>query len=86
MEREWNYLSPHNFPWIKNPNFIEALWPYISYATASKDHMFESGIKINKFLKLLFISAAKTRWIINFFDFPIEYMFARLISEKFYLS
>jgi radical SAM superfamily enzyme YgiQ (UPF0313 family) len=73
MENQYNYLSPKNFPWIKDPDTIEYLWPYLHYALTDTKTALSSGAKVGKLLKMLFIAAAKTRWKLRYFKHPIEY-------------
>ena len=78
-ENERSYLSPKNLPWVSDPEYIEALSPYVSYALKDTRMLLSSGLHVNKFFKLLFILAAKLRWKLKYFKHPIEYRIAKYI-------
>lgn len=81
MDNEWNYLDIHRFPWVKNPDKIEALWAFLNYALTSDKKLLQSGIRASDILKRLFILASKARWRLKFFDFPIEYKIGRMVMK-----
>ncbi len=80
-ENERSYLSPRNFPWVSDPDYIEALGPYLSYALKDTKMVLSGGLHINKFFKLLFILAAKLRWKLKYFRHPIEYKIAKYVIK-----
>lgn len=80
-ENERSYLSPRNFPWVSEPDYIEAIGPYLSYALKDTKILLSTGLHINKFFKLLFIIAAKLRWKLKYFRHPIEYRIAKYIIK-----
>jgi radical SAM superfamily enzyme YgiQ (UPF0313 family) len=82
MEHEWNFLPLSAFPWVENPDYVEALWPYLNYALTPKEKLLGSGVKVNKIFKILFIAASKMRWKLKFFDFPIEYKVAKRFMTR----
>jgi len=82
IQYEWNFLAPSNFPWVKDPDFVEALWPYLNFALTPQERLMEGGIKVNSLLKRIFIFASKARWKMHFFDFPLEYKIAKKYLES----
>ncbi len=82
IENEWSFLSARSFPWVKEPDFVEALWPYLNFALTPEQRLMEGGVKVNSLFKRLFILASKTRWKLKFFDFPIEYQIANKYLES----
>ncbi len=82
IHNEWSFLSPHNFPWVKEPDFVEALWPYLNFALTPEQRLMEGGVRVNNALKKLFILASKARWKAKFFDLPLEYKVAKKYLES----
>ena len=77
MEKEWGYLSSKNFSWVENPDFVDALWPYLHYALTDFTTALGSGVEVNKILKIMFILSAKIRFRFKYFNHPIEYKIAK---------
>ena len=82
MENELNYLSPQNFPWLKDPDFVESLEAYVRFGAHSFKSALGSTVKANKFLKTLFILLCKLRWKLKFFKWPIEFKIAKGVMIK----
>lgn len=82
MEGELNYLSPHNFPWLKDPDFVESLEAYVRFGAHSIKSALGSTVKANKILKFLFILLCQLRWKMKFFKWPIEFKIARSLITK----
>jgi anaerobic magnesium-protoporphyrin IX monomethyl ester cyclase len=82
IENEINYLTPHQFPWVKNPDLVDSLEAYARFGAQSFKSALGSTVKSNKLLKFLFILACKIRWRLRFFRWPVEYKMAkRYISQ-----
>jgi len=77
MRHELNYLSPKNFPWLDNPDFVDSLEAYTRFGAHSIRNALSSTVKANKILKLLFIIICKIRWKLKFFSWPIEVKIAK---------
>lgn len=82
MSQELNYLSPQNFPWLKNPDFVESLEAYVRFGAHSIKSALGSTVKANKMLKLLFVLLCQIRWKLKFFFWPIEFKIARKTITK----
>ncbi len=82
VENELNYLSPRNFPWVKNIDLVESLEAYVRFGAHTIKSALGSTIKANKLLKLLFILLCQLRWKLKFFRWPIEFKIARRAVTK----
>ena len=79
MQHELNYLSPQNFPWLKDPDFVESLEAYTRFGAHTIKSALSSTVKSSKLLKLLFILVCQIRWKLRFFKWPLEFK----IAQKF---
>jgi len=77
VANELNYLSPRNFPWVKNIDLVESLEAYVRFGAHTIKSALGSTIKATKFLKLPFILLCQLRWKLKFFKWPIEFKIAR---------
>ncbi len=77
VQDELNYLTPYQFPWVKNPELVDSLEAYARFGAQSFKSALASSVKSNKLLKILFIAACKLRWKLRFFKWPIEYKLAK---------
>jgi len=82
VENELNYLSPRNFPWVKNIDLVESLEAYVRFGAHTIKSALGSTVKANKVLKLLFILLCQIRWKLKFFKWPIEFKIARRFVIK----
>jgi len=82
VKDELNFLSPRNFPWIKDVNLVESLEAYVRFGAHTIKSAFGSTVKANKILKLLFILLCQLRWKLKFFRWPIEFKIARRAVTK----
>ena len=76
MKTNWSYLKAKDFPWIKEPAVMEAIESIVSYGVNPIKKSLNSSVKVNKFLKFMYIILAKIRWKLRFFHFPLEYVIA----------
>jgi anaerobic magnesium-protoporphyrin IX monomethyl ester cyclase len=81
LENEWNYLSAHDFPWVKNPYFVEALETYVSFGARTIKNILTTSVNMNKPMILAYVMIAKIRWKLKFFSFPMEYVLAKKIIK-----
>ncbi len=77
VANELNYLSPGNFPWLKEIDLVESLEAYVRFGAHSIESALGSTVKANKILKLLFVLLCQLRWKLKFFKWPIEFKIAR---------
>lgn len=77
-----NYLSPRNFPWLKNVDLVESLEAYVRFGAHSIKSALGSTIKASKLLKLPFVLLCQLRWKLKFFKWPIEFKLARWFITK----
>lgn len=83
VKNELNYLTPKNFPWIKNPDFVESLEAYVRFGAHSVESALDSTVKASRLLKFAFIVLCKLRWKLKFFAFPWDYKLAKnFISRR----
>jgi len=82
VEDELNYLSPANFPWLKDTDLVESLEAYVRFGAHTIKSALGSTVKSNKFLKLFFILLCQLRWKLKFFKWPIEFKLARRVVTK----
>jgi len=82
MENEINYLSPQNFPWVKNPDFIESLEAYVRFGAHTIKSALGSTIKSNMILKLFFVLLCQLRWRLKFFSLSWDYKIAKRFITK----
>lgn len=82
VEDELNYLSPANFPWLKDTDLVESLEAYVRFGAHTIKSALGSTIKANKILKLLFILLCQLRWKLKFFKWPIEFKRARKFVSR----
>jgi len=82
VKNELNYLTPKNFPWLKNPELVESLEAYVRFGAHSIKSALHSTVKAPKFIKLIFILLCKLRFKLKFFKFPFEYMLAKKFITK----
>ncbi|PJE57861.1 MAG: hypothetical protein COU81_03880, partial [Candidatus Portnoybacteria bacterium CG10_big_fil_rev_8_21_14_0_10_36_7] len=83
MQDQLNYLSPRQFPWLKNPSLVESLEAYARFGAMPIKSALGSTIKANKMIKLGFILLCKLRWKFKFFVWPFEYYLAQKYVTKF---
>jgi len=74
---EMSYLTPYQFPWVKNPDLVDSLEAYARFGAHAFQSALGSTATSNKFLKLIFILVCKLRWKFRFFKWPIEYKLAK---------
>jgi len=74
---EMSYLTPYQFPWVKNPDLVDSLEAYSRFGAQSFQSALGSTVTSNKFLKIPFIIICKLRWRLRFFKWPIEYKLAK---------
>lgn len=79
---ELNYLSPRNFPWVRNVGLVEALEAYVRFGAHPVKSAMGSTVKTNKWLKLMFVLLCKLRWKLKFFKWPLEFKIARQAVTK----
>lgn len=77
VANELNYLSPGNFPWLKEIDLVESLEAYVRFGAHPIESALGSTVKANKILKLLFVLLCQLRWKLKFFKWPIEFKIAR---------
>lgn len=82
VENELNYLSPRNFPWVKNIDLVESLEAYVRFGAHTIKSALGSTVKANKIVKLFFILLCQLRWKLKFFKWPIEFKIARRAVTK----
>jgi len=82
MENELNYLSPQNFPWVKDPDFIESLEAYVRFGAHTIKSALGSTIKSNMILKLFFVLLCQLRWRLKFFSLSWDYKIAKRFITK----
>jgi len=83
MKGELNYLSPKNFPWLKNVNLVESLEAYVRFGAHSIKSALGSTVKTTKWLKLPFVLLCQLRWKLKFFGLPWDYKLARKFVASF---
>lgn len=80
MKHEWNFLSPRDFPWVSDPDLVEALWPMINYALTDVGKSLNSALVVrNRFLKLAFIIDSRLRWRFKYYRNLYEFKLAKKI-------
>lgn len=86
VKDELNYLSPKNFPWLSDPEYIESLEAYVRFGAHPIKSALGSTVKSGKILKLGFILVCKLRWKLKFFKWPFEYRLAKnfILKSKVY--
>lgn len=77
MEDQLNYLSPRQFPWLKNPSLVESLEAYTRFGAMPIKSALGSTVKASRILKLGFVLLCKLRWKLKFFSWPVEYYLAQ---------
>lgn len=77
VENELNYLTPYQFPWVKDPDLVDSLEAYARFGSQNIDSGLGSSVRSNHLLKLIFILVCKLRWRLRFFKWPIEYRLAK---------
>jgi len=82
VANELNYLSPRNFPWVKNIDLVESLEAYVRFGAHTIKSAFGSTVKVNKILKLFFVLLCQLRWKLKFFKWPLEFKIARRVVTK----
>lgn len=82
VKNELNYLSPRNFPWVKNVDLVESLEAYVRFGAHTVESALGSTVKSNKLLKFLFVLVCKLRWELKFFKWPIEFKLAKRMIVK----
>ncbi len=79
---EMSYLTPYQFPWVKNPDLVDSLEAYSRFGAQGFQSAFGSTVTSNKFLKIPFILICKLRWKLRFFKWPFEYKLAKKYIAK----
>ncbi len=82
MKNELNYLSPKNFPWVKNVDLVESLEAYVRFGAHSIKSALGSTVKATKWLKLPFVLLCQLRWKLKFFGFSWDYKLAKRFVAK----
>lgn len=82
VKNELNYLTPKNFPWLKNPELVESLEAYVRFGAHPIKSALGSTVKAHKFIKLIFILLCKLRFKLKFFKWPFEYYLAKKFITK----
>lgn len=82
IKSELNYLSPRNFPWVKDISLVESLEAYVRFGAHSIRSALGSTVRANKLLKLGFILLCKLRWKLKFFKWPVEFKIAQRVVTK----
>ena len=82
VKDELNFLSPRNFPWVKDIDLVESLEAYVRFGAHTIKSALGSTVKANKILKLGFILLCQLRWELKFFKWPIEFKIARRFVTK----
>lgn len=82
VEDELNYLSPRQFPWVRNIDLVESLEAYVRFGAHTIESALGSTVQANKILKLLFILLCQIRWKLKFFKWPLEFQIARRVVTK----
>jgi len=77
VENELSYLTPYQFPWVKNPDLVDSLEAYTRFGALSFESAIGSTVKAAKILKVIFSAICKLRWRLRFFKWPIEYKLAK---------
>lgn len=77
MQDQLNYLSPKQFPWLSNPNFVEALEAYTRFGAMPIKNALGSSVKASRWLKLGFVLLCHLRWKLKFFAWPIDFKLAQ---------
>ncbi|MDD5589872.1 MAG: radical SAM protein [Candidatus Portnoybacteria bacterium] len=77
VENELNYLTPFNFPWVKDPGLVDSLEAYARFGAVGFKNALGSTVTSSKLLKAAFIAVCKLRWKTRFFKWPIEYKLAK---------
>jgi hypothetical protein len=77
VKNELNYLTPKNFPWLKNPNFVESLEAYVRFGAHSTKSAMGSTVKTSPLLKMIFVMVCKLRWKLKFFALPLDFKLAK---------
>ncbi|MDD5547586.1 MAG: radical SAM protein [Candidatus Pacebacteria bacterium] len=79
---EMSYLTPYQFPWVKDPDMVDSLEAYARFGAQSFKSALGSTVTSNKFLKFLFSLVCRLRWKLRFFKWPIEYKLAKKYVAK----
>lgn len=82
VKNELNYLTPKNFPWLRNPELVESLEAYVRFGAHPVKNALRSTVKAPKLIKLIFILLCKLRFKLKFFKWPFEYMLAKKFITK----
>jgi len=82
VKDELNFLSPRNFPWVKDIDLVESLEAYVRFGAHTIKSALDSTVKTNKIFKLLFILLCQLRWKLKFFKWPIEFRIAKKAVTK----
>jgi len=82
VKNELNFLSPRNFPWVKDIDLVESLEAYVRFGAHTIKSALGSTVKANKILKLFFILICQIRWKLKFFKWPIEFKIAQKFVTK----
>lgn len=82
IKDELNYLSPHNFPWLKDVDLVESLEAYVRFGAHTMESALSSTVKSNQLAKMAFILLCKLRWKLKFFKWPVEFKLAKKIIVK----
>jgi len=82
VKDELNFLSPRNFPWVKDINLVESLEAYVRFGAHTIKSALSSTVKANKILKLPFVLLCQLRWKLKFFRWPIEFKIARRFVSR----
>ncbi|MDD5430710.1 MAG: radical SAM protein [Candidatus Pacebacteria bacterium] len=77
IKNEMSFLTPYQFPWVKDPDLVSSLEAYARFGAQSLKSALGSTVTSNKFLKFLFALICKLRWKLRFFKWPIEYKLAK---------
>jgi len=78
-----NFLSPRNFPWIRDKvDLVESLEAYVRFGAHSFKSAMGSTVKSNRLIKLAFVLLCKLRWKLKFFKWPLEFKLARKVITK----
>lgn len=77
VANELNYLSPRNFPWVKNLDLVESLEAYVRFGAHTIKSALGSTVKAARLLKLPFVLLCQLRWKLKFFKWPWDFKLAR---------
>jgi radical SAM superfamily enzyme YgiQ (UPF0313 family) len=77
MQDQLNFLSPRNFPWVKDKDLVESLEAYVRFGAHPLGSALGSTVKAPGLIKLFFVLFCKLRWKMKFFRFPLEIKLAQ---------